>query len=258
MGHERIGFLPRTKRWREVVASINDVPTGNESTTAKIADNTLTNVQSRFRRLHADEGIQAAFGYLIALASTHIPISSGLASPDIELTDNTSPVRIASQLNEWVNLHSSSREYAELACRAASDTIVEWTKSHSAQGQLFDESTSASSIWAQAANGAGFCEVSRLFFANLTNRYLRYFLEREASTQISSIEDREKFNDNLKTHVKSVSKHAFETSKITQSFAAGWFNKHAHDKRPSDSEIKSFLAIAFGKLHEEIQREAKQ
>lgn len=256
MGHERIGFLPRSKRWREIVADIAGVPAGGVTAAARIAEKTLNSVSDRFGQLHEDQGIQAAFGYVIALATSHLPPTGGLASPEKGLEGNPSPARIVKQLKEWVREHRGSPEYAELACRAASDTIAEWTRAHSCQRLLFDDSSTASSVWAQASSGKGFCEVSRLFFAHFTQRYLRYFLEREASAQLPSIDARARFNQNLETHLNAVSKHAFETSKITQSFAAGWFNKHARERRPSDTEIRSFLAIAFGKVHEELQREA--
>jgi hypothetical protein len=98
--------------------------------------------------------------------------------------------------------------------------------------------------------------VARIFFAKFTERYLRYFLEREASAELPSLEAREKFSQQLSAHVDAVSQHAFETSKIAQSFAAGWFNNHARNAHPSEREIEGFLGLSFGKLQEELQREA--
>lgn len=256
MGHERIGFLPRTKRWRDIVDSIATAYSGEESAVTNIAAMTIEGVRAKFCHLHEDEGIQAAFGYLLGLATSHLPASYGLASPIGQLEGNPSPARIAMHLNEWVREHAASREYAELACRAASDTIAAWTKAHSSQQSLFAQASSASSIWANASDGRGFCEVSRLFFSNFTHRYLKYFLEREASAQLQTIDAREIFSRSLETHLETVGRHAFETSKITQSFAAGWFNRHARERRPSDSDIRGFLALAFGKIHEEMLREA--
>lgn len=255
MGHERVGNLPNSKRWRAIVDTIADFSSVYRSDASQLADNTLRNVSDRFRRLHKDGGVQAAFGYLLSLSTSSLPQGSGVASPNTTLEDNPSPARIAKNLNEWVNLHAMSREYAEVACRAAADTIAQWTRTHSKQQQLFDDSSLAKAVWAQTATGRGFCEVARLFFSHFTERYLRYFLEREASAQLPSVEARKRFNESLHRHVDDVSKHAFETSKITQSFAAGWFNNHALVSRPADRDIEGFLAIAFGKLHEEFERE---
>jgi hypothetical protein len=152
--------------------------------------------------------------------------------------------------------HAESREYAAIASRAGVDTVVEWTRRQNEQGRLFEESRSAAEVWQAASNARSFCEIARFFFSRFTERYLRYFLEREASSAMPSLDAREAFEHNLRAHIQEVSHHAFETSKITQSFAAGWYNNHARDSRPSDSEIQGFLAIAFGKLQEELQREA--
>ncbi len=256
MGHERVGALPRTKRWCAIVDAITTFSSFSSADIARLAANTLNNVSGRFRNIHKDRGVQAAFGFLIALTTSHLPRTSGLASPDISLHENPSPARIVKNLNDWVKCNVNSNEYAEIACRAAADTIAAWTRTHGKQQLLFDDSATASNIWAQSSSGAAFCEVSRSFFSHFTGRYLKYFLEREASSQLSSIKTREDFTNNLHQCIEQISQHAFETSKITQSFAAGWYNNHARMSRPSDTEIAGFLAIAFGKVHEELKREA--
>lgn len=74
MGHERVGALPRSKRWRAIVAAIVDPPAGDAtSNISSLAENTLRNVSDRFRRIHEDKGVQAAFGFLVSLATTHLP-----------------------------------------------------------------------------------------------------------------------------------------------------------------------------------------
>jgi hypothetical protein len=111
-------------------------------------------------------------------------------------------------------------------------------------------------VWASASTGAGFSEIARLYLARLTERYLRYFLEREASAVIKSVEERERFTDNLHRSIDSVSQYAFETSQIAQSFAAGWFNKYARLQTPNNALLSNFLRVAFGKMREELKREA--
>ena len=115
---------------------------------------------------------------------------------------------------------------------------------------------SSRKVWTAASTGAGFSEVCRLFLARFTERYLRYFLEREASAVIKSIDARERFSQRLHESVDAVSQHAFETSRIAQSFAAGWFNKYARQQTPNNARLSTFLRVAFGKLREELRREA--
>jgi hypothetical protein len=257
MGHERLGSLPRSRCWRKIVNDISR-SNGNYDEVADLADRTLYNVRDRFSNLHRDTGVQAAFAYLVSLATAALPRTTGLSSPETELAANPSPAQIAKNLSDWVRCHALSQEYAEVACRAGADAIADWTRSRSAQGLLFGAHDSASDIWSESANAEGFCQVARSYFAHFTERYLRYFLEREASAQLSSFEARERFTKSLHDHIEDVSRHAFETSKITQSFAAGWFNNHARESRPTDAEIRGFLAIAFGKLQEEMHREASE
>lgn len=258
MGHERVGLLPRTKQWRSIVEAIATVDPENTVQIATIANNTLRAVQSRFREIHKDQGVQAAFAYLIALATSHLPSSGGLSSVDTSLEYNPSPAVIARGLMGWVHTNSESREYAAIASRAGVDSVVEWTRRQNEQGRLFENSKSASEIWQTASNARNFRQIARLFFSRFTERYMRYFLEREASSALRSLSDREAFGRNLRAHIQEVSHHAFETSKITQSFAAGWYNNHARISRPSDSEIQGFLAVAFGKLQEELQRDTAE
>lgn len=256
MGHERVGTLPRTKRWQNLISDISIIEEQKQPQIATIVKKTLDNVRTRYNRIYKDTGVQAAFGFLVSLAINNLAQSVGFSSAEVKLDDNPSTVRLAQLLNIWVSKHAGSMEYAEIARRAGSDTIARWTQQKSVQGHLFSKDYDAKNVWNYASNAKGFCEVARIFFAKFTERYLRYFLERAASAELSSLSIREDFSRRLQSHLDDVSKHAFETSKITQSFAAGWFNKHALETRPSDSEIEGFLAIAFGKLQEELRRES--
>ena len=79
--------------------------------------------------------------------------------------------------------------------------------------------------------------------------------ERTYLTVVFPLGPSERFAAELRSHVNAISHHAFETSKIAQSFAAGWYNNHIKNKTPSDREIQAFLSTAFGKIREELQRE---
>jgi len=258
MGHERVGFLPRSRRWRDIVDTIGEsISSGKRENLPPLAAETLECVRARYLRIHNDKGVGAAFGFLVALTCPERDADTGqLTAARIDLRENPSPVRIAASLNAWVRLNSASAEYAEIARRAGADTITSWTYKQRHQPNLFGTADQAREIWKNGQSAEGFCEISRIFFASFTERYLRYFLEREASSRSNNIDAREQFNEVLRKHLDEVSQHAFETAKITQSFAAGWYNNHVRDRCPSDSEVRDFLRLCFQKIREELLREA--
>lgn len=253
MGHERIGILPHTKPWLKVIAQLSGLSNA-ESSIGEIANSTLRNVRKQYWKIHADPGVKAAFEFLISLsASGFLPPES--LNPQIDLLSNPSPLKLASILQTWVDAHSQSLEYADIAKRSGADAIAHWTSLQKRQPSLFDKANKTQEIWKKAGNGAGFCEISRAFFAKFTERYLKYFLCREASSVLPDVNRREDFDALFGIHIDVVSRYAFETSKITQSFAAGWFNKYVRGKKLSDTTIEKFLRVAFGKIQDELLRE---
>ena len=257
MGHERVGALPLTRKWRDVVARLAE-SSGSPEDVAAIANDTLQNVRAQLRKIHSDDGVVAAFQFLVSLTKSASLGQSGETSfsPKIDLEGNPSTLKLIAQLRSWVDAQGGSREYADIAAKASADVISLWSAQQSTQPSLFSSPNDPKEIWQRADNGAGFCEVSRLFFSKFTERYLNYFLEREASASMASIPDRDRLTAQLRDHIDGVSRFAFETSRITQSFAAGWFNNHARDKYPSKDESTGFLSVAFGKMREELLREA--
>ena len=255
MGHERIGFLPRSTQWRELVADIGDVGASAEAV-PQLADRTLHQVRQRFDQLEHDKGLQAAFSFLLALCTHDLESRDSDQRPSILLDQNPSPLEITRCLNAWIDANTQSREYAELAKRSGADAIAYWTKRCSDQHELFAYHQTAAQIWRDAATGSAFSEIARVFLGKFLERYLKYFLDREASAQFERIEHREAFSRNLSLHLDGVAHHAFEASRITQSFAAGWYNKNARDATPTRKQTRGFLSFALGKLRQELQREA--
>ncbi len=252
MGHERSGALPRSQQWREVVSSIAALQT--EGQVSQVARATIHNVRKQFHLIHRDRGVIAAFGFLIALSRSSV--SDHSQRPHVDLSSNPSPLRISIDLSKWIKAHLDSVEYADIAQKAATEVVGTWTRQQQQQSTIFPEYSNASEVWRKAGGARGFCEVARIFFAKFTERYLHFFLDREASAVLPGVEERDGFSNLIEEHVDAVSTHAFETSRITQSFAAGWYNNHARTRMPSNEEIEGFLRVAFGKIREELMRES--
>lgn len=105
-------------------------------------------------------------------------------------------------------------------------------------------------------SGKEFCEIARYFFAAFTEKQIRYYIDRVASSTIGDYGKYISFSNALTAHTLEITEHAFEISKIMQSFAAGWFNKYALDNAPSVKSVTDFLTMSFGKVREELRLEA--
>lgn len=255
MGHERVGALPRTKQWRRLVddiAAAGDSPAAIEA----IATQTLYQVRGRFEGVPNDAGFQAAFAFVVAL-TTPSALSANEDYPSIDLDENPSALRLTAQLARWVDRYADSLEYAELSKRAAADAIVYWTIEHGRQGEIFSQAANAAQTWRDSRSAGAFSDLSRVFFGKFTERYLKYFLDRAASAELSSVAARDAFEVNLERHIDDLARHSFETTKIAQSFAAGWYNRHASTARPSRREVRGFLRFAMGKLRQELLRQSQ-
>lgn len=260
MGHERVGLLPKTLKWRELVRQIASMYDSSIDI-SDIARQTIKNVRSRLRNISQDEGVKAAFQFLVTLS-----IASRADNPrkilfdvGIDLSEKVTPFSLAKAVRVWVNPRRRSVEYGEIAQSAAIDSIAIWYRKHNFnQLKLFNMEEDSFEVWRKAGTGAGFCELARIFFAKFTERYLNYFLEREATAALRNMEERDLFRSQLQDYMENISQHAFETAKITQSFAAGWFNKNTKEGFPNTKEIEGFLTLAFGKIRDELLREGEK
>lgn len=257
MGHERLGTLPKTQRWQQVVEQIAK-PSLSDQDVSNITRQTIKNISSCLRNIQSEPSVRTVFKFLVALsvASRSPKPRETLLAHGIEVPTAITPLSLAKVMRAQVTGRRNSLEYGEIAQNAAVDAIALWyEKNRDRQMNLFQPSDEPFQVWRKAGSSAGFCELARLFFTKFTERYLNYFLEREASARLENLYQRDQLQKKIREHVDIVSKHAFQTAKITQSFAAGWFNKHAAQDIPTDDEIQNFLFVAFGKIREELQRE---
>lgn len=259
MGHERVGELPKSRRWISLVHQMGGVY-ASEIPIGDLAAQTLENVRWQYETLFRDDAVKSAFAFLTRLAHACRADDPQyeLAASGVPIPDKLSLISILRILKAHIPADESASEYGQIAIGAAADALGNWYRDNaSKQMSLFKFSSEFLDSWRPLGNGSGFCELSRLFFGKLTERYLNYFLERAASVVCPTLEHRKQFKESIHKYVDLVSRHAFETAKITQSFAAGWYNRYARDKVPDDREIESFLSTAFGKMRDELRREGQ-
>lgn len=117
------------------------------------------------------------------------------------------------------------------ASRAALATLNRFTSS-----PRFQQSAIVDDPWLvwRGLDGSPFCELARVFFACLAEQLLL---------------------EHARYSPELVAQHAWELSKITQSFSARWFNKCAVNAVPERRNVRWYLGHCLGKLDIEFERE---
>src|SRR6266853_3443392 len=136
MGHERLGLLPKTKRWRAIVAEIAsaDAP---PSDIPDIAKHTLGALGFRYAELASDKSVETAFAFLVELARS---AAGKPASVDIA---GKSQLGIVADLARRIEVTAESLETSEIVRRAAADAVSSWSRENATkQSELFADSTS--------------------------------------------------------------------------------------------------------------------
>ncbi len=257
MGHERLGFLPKTRRWKNIVSDVSGAASGTVAIGA-VAIETLDAVRDRFSRLASDNSTVGVFQALVSVGLACREPDDATLKRLLGTERTVTPLAAARFLHDAAGASEGAPEYAELAARAAADAVVTWydqAKPHDAP--LFEELKHPHEVWRKLGSGSAFSDLARLFFAGCTERYLKYYLERAASAASSDFDARDALDADLSAHLNDVSQHAFETARIAQSFAAGWFNKIAQKGQPTASVVRGFVAYAFEKLREVLAREGR-
>ena len=66
MGHERIGFIPKTKQWQQIVAQLQNY-NDDKTAVAKIAADTLDALRRLYNSLPYDSSLIASIRFLATL-----------------------------------------------------------------------------------------------------------------------------------------------------------------------------------------------
>jgi len=256
LGHERIGFLPQTRQWQAITGQLASFDSGSVSV-AQIANKTLDAVKRTYEAMPFDESIIRAMSFLATLSysANQTNQTDFLNNNGYVVDSQISLFSLMESAQEYITTEAGSLEINKIAKDATIQAIIEYQDRHKTeQLSLFTEQSD--SVWSKAGTGAAFCELSCAFFASLTERQLKYYIERVAASSIDNYETLHSFNKQLSAQSKAIAEHTFEISKLVRSFSAGWFNKNSVHSLPTEQQIIGFLSMSFGKLREELRREA--
>ena len=253
MGHIRLGRLPRTKRWNEVVELI-----GGSASSAAVASATLDAAEGDLARAASDPGVLRSFYLLTQLpdAARSEDFASALRGLGIDVSASPSTAELSAALSDAIDRHINSTrrrtDLGDMAQSAAVETLASLVsgRTQSLFGSTPDDVRREVS---KLATEKQFGTVARDFFARFAQRFLTYYVSRELPQHVGpdrrfgSAAEQRRFNEALDLHCK-------QASKIVEKFAGTWYSKARFEKDLTEDRTARFVGYALKKMRLELRR----
>lgn len=256
MGHIRLGNLPRTRKWQQVIELI-----GGGKQTGPVAAATLDASQKGLENASKDPALIHSFWLLTQLPqcakSSDFP--KNLRALGVEVSKAPGLMEIVGAFSDSVDAHIRSvggrTDLGEMGQMGAAETLVSLVGERSRS--LFPTTPAdVQGALGSFATNRQFGVLARQFFARLTERYLGYFLSRELPKHVGP--DRRFANTDARSEFgKALSLHCQQASKIVEKFAEEWYSKKNWQGGISERQAAKFVGVALRKMRAELKKGAE-
>lgn len=264
MGHSRLGDIPKTRKWQDVVAYLAD-PTQtehaehNEADPKPLAKAVLSAAEGALNNLPKDRSIQEVF-YLLtrtALAARENDWVAALQSigvqPEGGLNPATLTAAFVNRADDVVARLPSRSDFGEISIQAAGEALVELVGMPEQRRIFAAEESETGAALKAVSTKAGFSELGHRFFANFLGRFLNFYLSRITASHVGGSRIRNtaelaQFNEALKLHSR-------QSAEIVRDFCGEWFSKANWKEGINPENTSRFLAHCFSKLRDELGRQ---
>jgi hypothetical protein len=252
MGHQRLGTLPRSKHWNQVIELI----TGGNSV-SEIAAAASSAAEQSMIDASGDAAVRYSLWLLakIPLAAREDDFCSELRALGLEVPKEPLLVDVVCGFVHAVDQHvadgGTRTDFGEIAELSAAEALyaVGGREVH----ELFGTSPeSIKKALAGFATVKQFAVLARDFFARLTRRHLDYYLSRELSRHVgptrrfTSLREHRAFEQALDLHCR-------ETTRIIQEYSGEWLSKHNFEGGIDLAKAGRFVAYASQKIRDELE-----
>ncbi len=228
MGHVRLGILPRTRAWKEVVGLIADGCDVEE-----VAGAVLTASDRAFQAVQKDAGFSDALTLLtqLAIAAKKSDPAAHLTSAGLNLSPQSSVAEVAAAIHKALDAKSAQRrehsDFAELAQNALVGGVVK----HLDEGLGRLVTPSAAEVHkalAKLGRPAEFGRLARTFFDRLSRDCIGYFLSKTLGSHVGE-GHRFATASQVAEFERAMAQHTHEASEIVERYSSEWFSKHRHE-----------------------------
>jgi hypothetical protein len=252
MGHQRLGSLPRSREWQQVIALISE-----GANVETIAAATSRAAETSMVDASADPAVRYAFWFLtqIPLAARQDDFEPALRRLGMKVDPHPSLPEITSGMMDAIDGAVSRlrarNDFSEMAqlCAAESLSAVAGSEIRDLFGTT---SESVKSALAGLATVKQYSVLARDYISRLARRHLNYFLSRALSVHVgtgqrfSSVREHRSFEEALDLHCR-------EATRIIKEFSGEWFSKHIHEGGIDQEKAGRFVHAAFQKVREELR-----
>jgi len=264
MGHTRLGAIPKTRKWNELIEQVAGFGlTGNVSPARAcidaIAAQTLDAAQKGLDRAATDSGVCYTF-YLItqlSLASRTSDWEDALGEHGIRLSQVSSVFDFTSEVQDAIDRYisqnpSGATDLSEIAQQSAGEAITSLTGARTPS--LFGgDSADVQKAIRSLSTKKGFGALGQRFFGRFVARFLNFYLSRVTAATLGSprlrdLGDVAEFNEALRTHCD-------QSARIVRDFCGEWYSKMEYQKGIDLENTSKFVAVALKKLRRELEQQ---
>lgn len=256
MGHIRLGDLPRTHKWDQVVAFIEG---GADAT--QLAQATIDATEMGLVTAGKDPGVIEAFWLLtnLPIAAKCEDFADGLRHYGLRVGDAPGLMEIVGAVTDALDAkrpnNQGRTDLGEMAQMAAAEALtrVVGDQTSSLYGSNAEDVQRA---FKKLGTVRQFSRFGRAFFVRFTYKCLDYFLSRTWSQHVG-LGRRFTTLAQFATFTEALETHCHEAARIVEDYSGEWFAKTNWDQGgiPRSSAAK-FTAHAMEKLTDELKRGA--
>lgn len=263
MGHTRLGQIPKTSKWTQVVSLFvktedKEQPYITPSDVKVIAQQAITAAEGGLAKAIKDDGLIFSFYLLaqIALAARYADWQERLSREGIRLSHDSKVLDLTAEvqnsIDDFLLKKTRPTDISEMAQQALGETLTKATGQRTLsvfQGNMYE----LQSVLRQFSTRDGFAELGQTFFSGFIFRFLNFFLSRVTAANLGRLKVRSvaqisEFNNALR-------RHCYQSALLVRDFCGEWFSKTEYQEGINFDNTSRFVAVALKKIQAEIKQQ---
>jgi hypothetical protein len=258
MGHSRLGTLPMTQPWQEVVRVL-----GDGANVPKVAEAVLYAAQRALGTVQDDPGFREAVHLMVqvAVAGTKDDPVGHLQAVGIELGEGGSIAEMAAAVSEALDRRMSGKGQRSDFGEMARGALVAVVSDHLANKgtSLFGKPEDLAAELRGLHTPKRFGALAQQFFGTMANSFLRYFLDKTLGTHVGAGQRFATMNQ-LAVFEGALRTHCDEAAAIVNKFCGDWLSKRRFEDKGiiSRESAEKFAWVAVKKIRLELAERSRK